>query len=63
MTPRRAALIARVGERRIAERRIELQPDPMVALLNRITADRDRLKAENRALRAQLTGGLNAKTD
>jgi len=39
------------GERRLRERRIAIQPDPMVAVLNLVTADRDRLKEELRRLK------------
>lgn len=40
------------GERRLRDRRAAPQPDPMLALLNLVTADRDRLLRENRSLRA-----------
>jgi len=43
------AMIA-AGERRLSERRAAPQPDPMLELLNQVTADRDRLKREVRAL-------------
>ena len=40
------------GERRLRERRIAIQPDPMVAVLNLVTADRDRLAREVQRLTA-----------
>jgi hypothetical protein len=49
------AAIVRRGERRISERRATVAPDPLVAVLNLVTADRDRLKAENRRLREAIT--------
>ena len=39
------------GERRLRDRRAAPQPDPMLELLTQVTADRDRLKRENAALR------------
>jgi len=57
VTPRRASAIAAIGERRIAERRVApLQPDLTTGLINRLTADRDRLKWENEKLRELLSG-------
>ena len=43
------------GERRLRERRIAIQLDPMVAVLNLVTADRDRLKREVQRLTALVT--------
>jgi len=48
------AQMIRDGERRLRDRRAAPQPDPMLELLNQVTADRDRLKRENRALRVVL---------
>ena len=52
MTPAEATAIAALGERRIRERRATpMQPDLTTGFINRLTADRDRLKAEVAMLR------------
>lgn len=43
------------GERRLRDRRAPVQPDPMLELVNEITADRDRLRREVRRLNALVT--------
>ena len=53
MTRSTAAMI-RLGERRLRDRRIAVPGDLTTELVNRITEDRDRLKAENRELRSRL---------
>ena len=54
MTPSELAEIVATGERRIRERRVGLPSDLTTEFINRLTADRDRLKAENRTLREAL---------
>ena len=50
MTPTTAAIVA-LGERRLRNRRIAVPGDLTTQLVNRITADRDQLRADNLALR------------
>jgi len=50
MTPATAAIVA-LGERRLRNRRIAVPGDLTTQLVNRITADRDQLRADNLALR------------
>ena len=50
MTPATAAIVA-LGERRLRERRIAVPGDLTTQLVNRITADRDQLREDNRRLR------------
>ena len=60
MTPAEATAIAALGERRIRERRATpMQPDLTTGFINRLTADRDRLKAENQEMREMLSKVAN----